>query len=163
MQSLHDATLANSQLDLLERICDVAPVPIITNIDFTWWYKFVLSWQSMRTRKLTMVSSRNRKLVTPVWIDSMFHQFYMTDEFQLWSMNNMDKRVKDTWESFKWPSKEIIYNFTKDADYRDHKTKWPSLGSVFTQRHTFNFIDEDWRLFDDLDAAEYYEPANDFI
>ena len=40
--------------------------------------------------------------------------FFDSTEFQLWSMNNPDKKIKDTLDSYKWIAKDYIYDYTND-------------------------------------------------
>ena len=42
-------------------------------------------------------------------------------------MWNHDLKHKGTWKTYKWPSKEFIYKFNRDATYRDNKTKEKSI------------------------------------
>ena len=78
-------------------------------------------------------------------------------------MSNLDKRIKDTWKTYKWVCKDIIYDYTKDADYRDNKTKRASLAPLLQQQNSYHFIDESMRFWSELDPQEYYNPDNDFI
>ena len=70
--------------------------------------------------------------------------FFQTDDFQRWSIANPDLKIRDSLESYKWPAKEFIYKFTKDADYRDHKIKVGSLrvriGSMLGIDNRYNII-----------------------
>jgi len=65
-------------------------------------------------------------------IDSDNLSEFDTEEFQLWSMNNPDSKIKDTMTSYKWPAKDYIFDYTKDSNYRDTKLKVGSLriGSI---------------------------------
>ena len=159
---VQDTQLVNFFLDIHDRLRAAAPIELSTNGDVAWWEKFCTKWQAVYTRKLTCVAPRNVSLMTHEWITNYYRQFYMTEEFQLWSMNNLDKRIKDSWKSYKWLCKDIIYDFTKDAEYRDNKTKWGSLGNVFRQRQTYSFIDESLQFYTSLDPEEYFEPENNF-
>ena len=38
-------------------------------------------------------------------------------------MNNPDKKMKDTWNTYKWVCKDIIYEYDKNVEYRDTKNK----------------------------------------
>ncbi len=79
-------------------------------------------------------------------------------------MNNLDKRIKDTWKSYKWVSKDAIYKFTKDADYRDNKTKVRSLPTVLRQQKLHNtFLDAQWKFSNDLKPESFLNPHNDFV
>ena len=53
--------------------------------------------------------------------------FYGSPDIQRWSIANHDLKHKGSWKTYKWPSKEFIYNYNKDATYRDHKVKEKSF------------------------------------
>ncbi len=161
-KSVDDTTLVEFYLNAYERMRDNAPLPLITNGDVAWWEKFCTKWQSVYFRSLLCVTPKNVRGITPLWLKDMYVQFYMTEDFQQWSMNNLDKRIKDTWKSYKWPCKDIIYNFTKDTEYRDNKMKWGSLGQVFKNRRLYHFIDEDLKFHSILDLTPYLAAHSDF-
>ena len=158
-----DETVAYFYVDLFERIASAAPIPLETNMDFLWWANFVIKWQSCFHYILLFTPLRNAHKVTQEYLDKRFISFYNTDEFQLWSMNNLDKRIKDTWKSYKWVLKDIIYDYTKDAEYRDHKTKKGSLLPLIGYNPPNRFIDENMRFRNDLMPEDYLQPKNDFV
>ncbi len=162
-QKMDRADIINFYLDLFEKVVKAAPMPIVTYFDYFWWINFTLKWQSVALRVLSFTAARNASGVTAEYLEQKFAPFYGTDEFQLWSMNNLDKRIKDTWSTYKWPCKDIIYNFTRDAGYRDTKLKMGSLYYILQQQNAFNFIDESFHLSRNMDSASYYNPTNDFI
>ena len=153
---------ANRYLDLLERLMRAAPIPIRSNFEFAWWYNFALWWQAVYMRTFTHITPRNASLITSEYAREYYLPFYNTEDFQLWSLNNPDKRIRDTWKSYKWVCKDIIYEYTKDADYRDNKVKGGSLIKFLRVNDAFNFLDSDFRLYRELDPSEYYDPENDF-
>ncbi|OGG49431.1 hypothetical protein A2763_03850 [Candidatus Kaiserbacteria bacterium RIFCSPHIGHO2_01_FULL_54_36] len=158
-----DAGITNLYLDLFDKLMSASPVPIRSYLAYVWWINFSLKWQNTFMRILTCVPERNASAVTWEYVNTRYFSFYGTDDFQLWSMHNLDKRIKDTWNSYKWPCKDIIYAYTKDADYRDGKTKRGSLRNVVRQQIYFDFIDESMRFYKHLEPSVYYEPDNDFI
>lgn len=162
MRGVRDAAITNFYLNLFERVIHAAPMPIVSYVDYFWWLNFALKWQSVALRVLPFTARRNAKNLSPEYVRDHFIPFYGTDDFQLWSMNNLDKRIKDTWATYKWPCKDIIYDFTKDANYRDNKLKKGSLYFLLIQQSAYNFMDDSYRLYDRLDAHEYYNPVNDF-
>lgn len=162
-QKIDSADIVNFYLDLFEKVVRAAPVPIVTYFDYFWWINFTLKWQSVALRVLSFTAERNSAGVTAHYLENNFAPFYGTDEFQLWSMNNLDKRIKDTWSTYKWPCKDIIYDFTKDAEYRDTKLKMGSLYYILLQQNAYNFIDDSMRLSRTMDSADYYNPTNDFL
>ena len=158
-----DATIANFYLDLFERLPASSPIPIETMYDFTWWINFSLKWATVYTRILTFTAPVNKNRITESYAMTYFEPFYNTEEFQLWSLNNQDKKIKDSWVTYKWPCKEIICDFTKDAVYRDTKLKVGSLGSFLRSKRSYEAIDTEFKLYDELDLEKYYNPDNDFM
>jgi hypothetical protein len=159
---LNDARMANFYMDLFERVTAAAPVPISTNYLFFWWINFALKWQTVSIRTLTFASTHTVANITEKYALERYAPFYPTDEFQLWSMNNLDKKIKDEWRTYKWPAKDIIYEFTKDADYRDNKIKRGSLQFLVAQQKVWPFIDENFKFTETMGREHYYEPENDF-
>ncbi len=162
-EHIEDNNVTNFYLDLFERMKDTAPVEIVTNQDYLWWLNFSLKWQTVFMRILPRISPRNISCIDSQYLGTRYDHFFSTEDFQLWSMNNMDKKIKDKWNTYKWVCKDIIYDYTKDADYRDNKIKRGSLYSVLMQQDSYNFIDESMKFSKELDLNKYYEPNNDFI
>jgi hypothetical protein len=157
-----DTEAADFYVDLFERIRDVAPVPIDTNFEFLWWVNFAIKWQACYAYIAMLTPPKNTHLVTRDYLDKRFVSFFNTEEFQLWSMNNTDKRIKDTWASYKWVAKDVIYDYTRDAEYRDNKLKKGSLIPLTHRLYANNFLDENLRFSNELDPDAYLEARNDF-
>ncbi len=160
---VHDAAVVDFYLDLFDRVLATAPVPITSYFDYFWWLNFTLKWQSVYFRILSFTAERNAAGVTAEYVRTHFEPFYDTTDFQLWSMNNLDKRMRDTWNTYKWVCKDIIFDYTRDAAYRDNKVKRGSLYFILLQQNAFNFIDEEMRLLRSMDRDAYYRPNNDFV
>ncbi|QQG38135.1 MAG: hypothetical protein HYS26_01100 [Candidatus Kaiserbacteria bacterium] len=161
-RSLGDQATTDFYLDLFERLKAAAPLSIETNFLYLWWINFALKWQAVHLRRLLHTAPRNIRNIDQRYIDTKYVHFFGTDDFQRWSMANPDKRIKDTWNTYKWPAKDIIYDYTKDREYRDSKIKRGSLKALFLQQHSYSFIDEKLGFHDDLSPETYYEPHNDF-
>jgi hypothetical protein len=155
--------ITNRYLDLFDRVVAASPVTLHTYFDYFWWINFTMKWQLAYLRILTFTVPRNISALTPEYLATRYVSFYDTDDFQLWSMLNLDMKVKDTWPTYKWVCKDIIYDYTHDADYRDTKIKRGSLVSIMRQQSPYNFIDESWRFSRDVPVADYYEPKNDLV
>jgi hypothetical protein len=140
---------------LYGRFRETAPIALKTNFDLLWWINFAVKWQTVQMRALIFA----KKSLTPDYIKAFYHPFYNTHDFQLWSMNNPDQRIKDSWASYKWPAKEIIFGYTKDAEYRDRKKKFGSLQHLLRAKPRHNFLDEHFAFHEQL---EWYRPHNDF-
>lgn len=162
-ESLDDPATTHFYLDLFERLKEAAPVPLRSNFDLLWWINFSVKWQSVFMRILSYTTPRQTKFVDDAYIHTNYVHFYGTEDFQLWSMNNQDRKIKDEWRTYKWVCKDIIYDYTKDAEYRDNKTKRGSLFHLLLQRKPYNFIDDSFTFHAALDPKEYYQEKNDFI
>lgn len=99
-----------------------APVPVKTLYDCLWWLNFSLKWQAVSLR---MVAGQT--VAPPLELQQRVQHFFRTDDFQRWALRNPDKRIRQSWESYKWPLRDYIFAFTGDVDYRDTKLKQPSL------------------------------------
>lgn len=97
-----------------------APLPIKSVFDFYWWVVFSLKWQIAYYRCFAWLPLEGANM-------SNLQPFFYSDDFQRWSIVNHDLKIKDTWESFKFVSKDVIYKYTKDPVYRDTKLKEASL------------------------------------
>ena len=95
------------------------PFEVKTVFDFTWWLAFAIKWQWIVARMYPFMVNPSR------WQNMI--SFYNCDTIQWWSIINHDLKHKGTWKSYKWPSKEFIFNYNKDADYRDNKVKERSM------------------------------------
>ena len=114
-------------------------------------------------RMLGYTAKTNADMLSESYVSGYYAPFFNTEDFQLWSMNNIDLRIKKNWRSYKWPAKEVISKFTRDADYRDNKLKRGSLVFLIAQHVPFNFIDENFRFHENVSPEEFYEPGNDFL
>jgi hypothetical protein len=160
---VQNEAVVNFYLDLFERVAAAAPVAIETNFLFLWWINFSLKWQSVFMRTLSYAVPRMVTRIDMSYLRDNYAPFYCTDEFQIWSMQNLDKRIKDEWRTYKWLCKEIIYEFTKDPDYRDNKTKRGSLYFILLQQRPWAFINENVEYLREVQLSSYGDPANDFV
>lgn len=94
-----------------------APYELAQTKDVMWWINFSMKYQNVQLRIYPSV-------MLP-W-GGITH-YFDTDYFQLWSMNNPENKIRDTLESYKWPAKDYIFDYTQDANYRDNKLKVGSL------------------------------------
>jgi hypothetical protein len=147
---------------LFEELKERAPVVLKTNYDVFWWINFAVKWQTAYMRMLSFTAKRNVHLLSEHYVKTYYAPFYSTESFQLWSLSNPRQRVRDGWRSYKWPAKEIIYEYTKDADYRDNKLKRGSL-QYLAVKHIPFIIDENFKCHESITPEEFYVEDNDFI
>jgi hypothetical protein len=160
-----DEPTSNMWFDMLDNhIKTQAPCEVSTNFHFWWWLNFSFKWQNVFFRMIVRINKEHRKNITPDFIKNYFHHFYTTEDFQRWSMLNHDLKIKNSWPSYKWEAKQLIYEFNRDEIYRDEKVKIGSLGKLFLQKSTPKAITSNFEFLDDIpDLSAYYNPNNGFI
>jgi hypothetical protein len=157
---------ANKWFDVIDDHIKIqAPCEVKTNYQFFWWWNFIFKWQSVYLRIFLRMDTNLRPLVNHEFIDTYVHHFYSTPEFQKWSMLNHHLKLQDSWKTYKWEAKRLIYEYNKDTVYRDNKVKVGSLYHLYGQKKAaecmttnFKFID-----LDDFDPTVFYNPNNNFI
>jgi hypothetical protein len=135
-------------------LCEVALVK-----DFFWWYNFCFKWQTVYYR---IILRSNHPEFNAEFTRTYYRQFFESEDFQRWSMLNPDKKIRTGWAGYKSTAKDLIYEYTKDLDYFNNKTKVGSLSGVFRQRDVPNGIDSNLAPVFDLDKSLYYQPNNSF-
>ncbi len=145
--------------EVIERLRCAAPIPLRTNYDVFWWINFALKWQNVYMRMLSYA----KRDISKQYIRNYYVHFFSADDFQLWSMTTPYRHVQGDWRNYKWAAKEVIYEFTKDADYRDNKLKRGSLQFLFSRHIPANFIDDKWTFRNDVSPDNFYEGKNDFV
>lgn len=118
-------------LDRLSEQIKKCPIELNTTFDFLWWFNFSMKYQNVQFRIYPSVQ---------LPFGTITH-FFDTKEFQLWSFNNPDKKIKDTIESYKYIAKDYIYSYHQDDNYKDNKLK---VGSLQLGAIPFS-IDENYR------------------
>lgn len=108
----------------LAPVISKCPFRIHTLYDYLWWVNFALKWQTVSMRILAGIERSASDL------DSNVFHFFRTEDFQLWSIHNHDKKIKSDWHTYKFVAKELIYKFHKDEEYLLNKEKEPSLKEV---------------------------------
>lgn len=153
---------ADHWFDILDSHIKTMDAPVATVFEFFWWLNFVFKWQSVYFRILLRVEKSRRNLITQQFCERYYHHFYSADYFQRWSMDNPDLKIKDSWASYKFTAKDLIYAFNKDQDYRDNKLKIGSLWRLFLQKDTAVGLNSSFHYLDSLQAPTLYNPNNSF-
>ena len=111
-------------IDYLAPQLSKSPIPIHTLYDYLWWMNFSMKWQNVSMRLIHGMKESHELLN-----QSIFHFFQSTD-FQQWSLLNHHQKIDSTWNSYKQPAKDYIYQYHDDKDYWRYKEKEPSLKQV---------------------------------
>lgn len=152
-----DDITAKKWYEKLKQITDAAPIDIDNGYKMLWWVNFTTKWQSVYVRMLSY--SQNKDTIK---LEENYTTFFSTKDFQLWSMNNSDKLIKDTTSSSKYIAKEYIYEYNGDSSYLS-KPKIGSLSRLMRQKHIPMTIDGDMNYSYDFPLAEHYNYNNSFV
>ena len=145
--------------DLIKNQSQKFGIALESNFDFLWWFNFNFEWQS----EYFLFSLRSNNRLTEEYHKNFIFAFFDSENFQQWSMNNRDQKIKKSWNSYKFPAKDIIFEYTDDADYRDHKIKIVSAGRLFQNRTMPLGIDTDFNLITNIDKTFLYTYDNSFV
>lgn len=154
---------ANWWYDMFVWHAKQAPCEIKTTFDLLWWFNFCFKWQTVYFRMLLRVDNSLRHLVNHEFVETYFHHFYSTEDFQKWSMLNPQLKIRNNnWKDYKFHAKDVIYNFNRDADYRDNKIKRRSLFKLFIGKDTPDGLSGNFDYLYKLDRADFYIEDNSF-
>jgi hypothetical protein len=104
-------------ITFLDPLVVKSPRPVETVFDFFGLANFILKWQFAKIRKLRFNATLAKNTV----------HFFDADEFQRWAMYTDEPKILKTPQTFKYPAKKVIYDFTGDKDYLEHKLKVNSI------------------------------------
>jgi len=114
--------LKNKDSNFLESASNfmkAAERPITTLLEARWWFYFLYKHQSKATALL----------IQHHHLDINWVSFYESSDIETWAWFNIENIIKgNNWLTYKFPAKEIIYNFDKNLDYYNNKTKEYSMG-----------------------------------
>lgn len=142
-------------MDIYERLCAAAPIEIRSVFDFWWWSNFNLKYTHVANR----IQLGTTQTATAV---KRIKAFYDTDYFQKWSVANHDLKIEDSWKSYKKPLKRFVFDWNKDKEWFQNKTKVQSLSMYQDARNLI--MDTRYQRFG-LEAKEalletYFGEAN---
>lgn len=126
LKNFTDTAKARWFMETIQPWLSKAPFEINSIYDWIWWVSFSIRWDNGRCRALKYNSSYNKDI-----FENNVLPFFRTDDYQLWSIFNHDKKIKSTPESFKYIMKDNIFEFDGDTEYRDHKlTRWSNAEAL---------------------------------
>lgn len=134
-------------LDNYIPLVDECPWKIKSYFEFLWWMNFSFKYQYTLTRFLSYGEWNN-----PKFFYSKLIHFYNTDEFNFWSINNVQAYLFD--KDYKKLPKNYIIEFTGIDTYRK-KLKRASLQNTWIGQKVNIAIDDNWQFVDFKGALEH--------
>lgn len=159
---IRDLKVSEKITEVLDKLVKNAEIEINNVYQYFWWINFAMKWQSVYARTIAYTDKRFQGTIKP---EDNYFIFFSPEDMQLWVMNNTDKLIRDSWASYKYISKDIIYEFNKDTEYRDNKVKVPSLQNIVATKPIAKCLGSDMKFYnDDYPSPEIiWDPNNDFI
>jgi len=140
--------------------------PVHSLHDFFWWIIFNIKYTFCAMRPGMVYSTGlNRK---HLFHDSGIINWFGTNEYQLWSLNNNNNGEKikgNQSNSYKYAARKYIYDFDKNEWYFVHKLKIPSLKQIFMRNYRKNFKEFDnlFAMDADYNVLYYGDPRVDIL
>ncbi|MEL6299360.1 MAG: hypothetical protein AAFQ45_12395 [Pseudomonadota bacterium] len=145
-ERLASAERADAIVDYLTPQLARAPVPLADLFTCLWWMNYSMKWQAVSLRML------------PGWRRGTYDRyqervahFFQTVPFELWALNHAGQGVGATWQTYKWPARDVIGAFTRDTRYAATKEKVPSLKGLVARRFSKA------ALAIDADGGQYWQ------
>jgi len=149
----------------LEKVVRYAPFKVDTIYEWFWWLNLTLKYQCVYTRLAAYTSPKYQSTLS---FENNYTAFFTTPEFQCWSINNRKSLIGDKWSSYKYKSKDFIFEYTKDLEYREYKVKQGSLTKVIIQKPSCKMITVEPTgklVFHESlpEFGKFYNRENDFV
>lgn len=132
------------------------PFELDTIYKFFWWLNFCLMWNVSYTRILGFAKYKT-------YPEENFFSFFSTKEFQLWSMNNVDNLIGDSWKTAKQQAKDYINEYHKNDDYRLNAVPSSNLPNVCYNKSAPFALDKSmirWQIGDSIE--HFIQSQNSF-
>lgn len=143
--------------NLLHGLAENAENEIYSTWDVFWWLNFTCKWSSVYFRFLMFNPQQS---ISKDYLENHYVQFFGTEEFQQWSMNDTSHKHRGTWDSYKWYPRKLVADFLKDDVYLN-KVKRGSLYHVVRARQSNDGMDSNYQ-FVDLSKVNVYQSENSF-
>jgi hypothetical protein len=111
---------------LYEPIIDECPHSVDSVYTFFWWWTFTQKWQHAKFRIMLYMNE-------PVLADftkSAIH-FFDDPQLQRWAIQHPELKIRDTWETYKYPAKDLIVDYTGDREFHSKQKR----GSLYKIGH----------------------------
>lgn len=111
-------------------------VPIHSVHDFFWWLIFNVKYLNCSVRAALYFNDR---VDYSVAIDKIYN-WYNSENYQLWSMNNNNngEKIKNGITSYKSAARDYIYSLDKNEWYKTFKLKLESLNMIVNRQDLSN-------------------------
>jgi len=161
-QRIQNMRVTSLLVDAVVNSATTYGITLDKNADWFWWWNFCFKWHAVCFRSLLVCAPNLWSNLDEDFINNYQHNFFCTDDFQLWSINNSSSRNITKWSDYKYQAKLDIFQFDKNQEYFETKLKKGSLRTVFVQRAVLEGIDSNFKVIEKLNLEDHYNSDNDF-
>ena len=152
-----DVSETRNNIDIMNEIVNKCPIQVDNIFTYFWWLNFCLRWNVSYTRIMAFAKTN----VSP---EQNYMSFFNTKEFQLWSMNNVNKIDITSWTTIKQYAKDYISSYYSDDNYKQNAIKKSHITCAFYNKPVPFCIDENMnRIYDALDVKNFLVQENSFL
>ena len=163
---LNHAGVPHHTSDLLTalflRLNEKCPSGIDSVFEFMWWLNLTCKWQTVYMRMLGFLLPAGRSNIDADFISQNYHCFFMTPEFENWSIWHKHLKIKNSLKTYKYEAKEFIFRFNQDKNYLENKVKIGSLYHIINRQASVAAIDDSWEYHDMFPFEEVFVASNSF-
>ena len=150
-------TLAEKWCNLFDKHRKSAPIKINTFYEMLWWINFTCKWQSVYVRMLGYCKNPNT-----LKLEENYTSFFVSEDFQLWSLNNSDILLNNIDMPYKYHLKKYVIGVTKDESFMT-KPKVGSLANAVRQKLAPMTIDSNMNFNYDYPDGTMFNMDNSFV
>ena len=154
--------VTDAWVNLIESSAEKSGLGLTSMFDYWWWFNFNFKWQSIYFRLLIRTKTEYRKSINQEFCKDHLIYFFGDQRFQQWAFHNRSQYEITRWQDFKMPAKRIIYDFDRNEDYLQNKTKKGSLYQILNDTSKCLAITENFEFLTDFNPEDYYKESNFF-
>lgn len=152
-----DVLEIRTNINLMNDIVDKCPIEVKNIFTYFWWLHFCLTWNVSYTRIMAFANHN----ISP---EQNYLSFFNTKDFQLWSMNNIDKIDITSWKTIKQFAKDYIFSYHQDEVYKQNAIKKSHITCAFYNKPVPFCIDANMnRLYNVEDVENFLTEDNSFV
>jgi sporulation protein YlmC with PRC-barrel domain len=125
-----------------------------------WWLTFTTKMNYVTHKFPSLVADHNMSMSKETRLDT-FIPFYLSDDFQRWSMLNQDIKMPNGPTTYKQPIKDLIIELFGDKEFIQNKGKELSTIKTVELNWHSNWIKNTNVNYARLSDGTYYSKGND--
>ena len=153
----NDITEISNNIKIIKNINEKCPIKTDNIFTYFWWLNFCMMWNVSYTRIMAFANHN----ISP---EQNYLSFFNTKDFQLWSMNNINKIDITSWKTIKQIAKDYIFSYHPDEIYKENAIKKSHITCAFYNKPVPFCIDANMnRIYNTVDVENFLIEDNSFV